>query len=803
MAAITRCALRALDCGLSAVGTRNHSNDPLITASPILLVAAVGSLYTFPVQRRIIPLIFALSGAAGLVFEVVWARQLVLVFGNTTQAVSAILTGFFGGMAIGSWYGGRIADSVERPLRLYGVIEITLAGVVLVTPVTFALIRSAYQLGYGTIGETPSLLPLLRYVLALIALGPATILMGATLPTLTRHLARTDSSLGKEFTALYVANTMGAVFGAAIAGLVLIELLGLSGALLVGASCSATAGIIALAMDRAAAGGSASDISVPRSTNDDAPHDSGSVTLALTFAFVSGFTSLSYQTLWTRLIASGTGSSTYVFTTILTVFLIGLAMGAVEYKRVRGRLRDVAGAIALSQILTGLLAVTGMIAITRLDSLPGAFIWKSLVVVLPATFVMGYGFPASSALIGGTVHSTGRRAGRLLATNTVGAIAGTFIVPFFLIPAFGSPRMIAITASVNVITGIIIAFRGIQVSPRLRTFTIVGALLFAATMTFSIAFRGIFIDPQVARMRALNSPVYESLEDEIASVQSGKQDGRKQLWVTGFSMTTLTVDAKLMPILPLMLRPASRTVLTIAFGMGSSFRSAIIAGLSPEAVELVPSVPEMFEQFYSDAREIKSNPRGRILIGDGRNFVELTDRKYDIIVVDPPPPLQSSGVSIISSREFYEASRRRLTPAGVMMQWVPWGQSLDDFKHHVRTFRSVFTNVMVARGPAGNGFYLLGSDTPLQLTRDNVRSVLERPGVIADISSAYDSPAHDMETWLAAIPELIRLHPDETLTFAGTGPLITDDRPLPEYFLIRLARGDETWLNPDDIRPTK
>ena len=125
-----------------------------------MLVAAGGTFYTLPVQRRIIPLIFALSGAAGLVFEVVWARQLVLVFGNTTQAVSAILTGFFGGMAIGSWYGGRIADRVRRPLRFYAVIELTLAGVVLVTPVTFALIRNAYQSGYSTIGETPSLLPL-------------------------------------------------------------------------------------------------------------------------------------------------------------------------------------------------------------------------------------------------------------------------------------------------------------------------------------------------------------------------------------------------------------------------------------------------------------------------------------------------------------------------------------------------------------------------------------------------------------------------------------------------------------------
>jgi spermidine synthase len=736
-----------------------------------------------------------LSGAAGLIFEVVWARQLVLVFGNTTQAVSAILTGFFGGMAIGSWVGGKAADKSSRPLRLYAALELTLALVVILTPLTFGLIHEAYRTAFSSLEARPSILALVRFGLSMVALAPATVLLGATLPTLTRHLAREASALGAAFTRLYVANTMGAVFGAAAAGFFLIELLGLSGALLVGAACSATAGIIALLfeiLDADATPPVAAPVTQSEKSNVDSRR------LALGFAFVSGFTALSYQTLWTRLIASGTGSSTYVFSTILTIFLVGLAMGGVEYKRVRARLRDVTGAIAISQVSLALIALAGMFAMSSLDSLPGAFMWKSLAVVLPATFLMGFSFPASSALVGGEANEVGSTSGSLLAINTLGAIIGTFIVPFVLIPLLGSPNVLALTACINAVTGVVIVLRR-NIAPSVRQKVIWAGIAFSPALVFTVS-AGRLADPNIARVNRNGGIVYRDAEDEIASVQAGLTKGRKQLWITGFSMTFLTVDAKLMPILPLMLRPESKSTLIIAFGMGSSFRSAMIAGLKTDVVELVPSVPGMFDVFYKDGESFASDPRGRIIIGDGRSHVELTDHRYDIIVVDPPPPLQSSGVSIISSREFYAASMRRLTPSGVMMQWVPWGQSMNDFKAHVRTFRSVFPNVIIAVGPGGNGFYMLGSRVPLAFDRTRVATVLSRPHVVEDISSAYDSPVHTLDEWTDLVPTLVRLGGEEVERFCGAGPSITDDRPLPEYFLLRTINSPSIWLRPEDVR---
>jgi hypothetical protein len=180
--------------------------------------------------------------------------------------------------------------------------------------------------------------------------------------------------------------------------------------------------------------------------------------------------------------------------------------------------------------------------------------------------------------------------------------------------------------------------------------------------------------------------------------------------------------------------------------------------------------------------------------------VELTDRYYDIVVVDPPPPNESSGVSVISSLEFYRSSKARLNPAGVMMQWVPYGQTLDEFKAHVRTFHDVFPQVIIAQGPGGYGFYMLGSDERLAFDDAAVRSVLARPGVLDDLSSAFDSPQDGVDGWAARIPSLVRLSGDQVARFAGPGPLITDDQPLPEYFLIRHTLGPPSpRLHPSQV----
>ena len=301
----------------------------------------------------------------------------------------------------------------------------------------------------------------------------------------------------------------------------------------------------------------------------------------------------------------------------------------------------------------------------------------------------------------------------------------------------------------------------------------------------------IVAQPNEAFILEAGGQIFDSTEDEIASVQAGQIRSTPELWVAGTSMTLLTVDAKLMPILPLIARPDSKRALVVAFGMGTAFRSALIAGLRTDTVELVPSVPDMFGFYYPDAPEVLADPAGRVIIADGRNHLELTTERFDIILTDPPPPIESSGASVISSLEYYEAGRDHLTDGGVMMQWVPYGAPEADFQDHIRTFASVYPHVAVIKGAGGYGAYMLGSASPLSFEPDAIREILARPGVLEDISSAYDSPATTVDGWIDVIARQQWLAGPAVALYAGVGPLITDDRPRPEYFLLRRLSAGE------------
>ena len=196
----------------------------------------------------------------------------------------------------------------------------------------------------------------------------------------------------------------------------------------------------------------------------------------------------------------------------------------------------------------------------------------------------------------------------------------------------------------------------------------------------------------------------------------------------------------------------------------------------------------MFGFYYPDADAVLADPNGRVIVTDGRNHLELTKDRFDIIVTDPPPPIESSGASVISSKEYYEAGRDHLTPNGIMMQWLPYGGTAAEFQDHIRTFAAVFPQVTLVKGAGGYGIYMLGSSSPIAFDEANIREVLARPGVLEDISSAYDSPATTVDEWVDVIARQTWMTDAVARATAGAGPLITDDRPRPEYFLLAQAR---------------
>ena len=181
-----------------------------------------------------------------------------------------------------------------------------------------------------------------------------------------------------------------------------------------------------------------------------------------------------------------------------------------------------------------------------------------------------------------------------------------------------------------------------------------------------------------------------------------------------------------------------------------------------------------------------------MIVTDGRNHLELTDDRFDIIMTDPPPPIESSGAAVISSKEYYEVGQAHLNDGGIMMQWLPYGGRQADLYDHIRTFATVFPNVTLVKGAGGYGIYMLGSARPIAFDPASIREVLGRPGILADISSAYDSPTKTVDGWVSVIARQTWLSGQAVRAAAGPGPLITDDRPRTEYFLLRRLFGD--WL---------
>jgi spermidine synthase len=764
-----------------------------------------------PALRGVVLALFVASGAAGLVYQVVWSRELVLVFGNTTQAVATIVTAFMAGLGFGSLAGGRLADRVARPLRLYGLVELAVAATAALLPLAFHGLAELYRGMWPSLVERPAQLAGVRFGLALAAVAPATFLMGMTLPLLTRYLVRSLDEAGARLGELYAANTAGAMAGTLLAGFVLIEFLGLrlTGYLAVTLNLLAGVGALLLsrrwegtaASDPAAAGrdrgpaGAAARPEIPRSFRPRRR-------IVLAATFVSGFVALALEVLWTRMLAEGTGSNIYIFTTILAIFLLGIAVGSLLYRRFSRPEGERLGHLGLCLAGVGILAqVTVVLGSGVLGH--SASRAATTLVLLPATVLMGYAFPLAGRLATPSVEAAGGSVGLLYAANTGGSILGSFSAAFVLAGSLGTNGSVLLLGGLNLLAGA--ALFAAEPPGRDRVPVATTPSRAARARLVGVALAGLAVLGMVAssldlpvtrtrtenRLRETGLPVTHA-EDELATVDTvGGPEAGRRLLVGGVGMTSLTVDTKLMGYLSKALRPDARDFLVIAFGMGGTYRSGLQLGMRTDAVELSPTVPSRMPVFFPDAERFLNHPDGRVIVSDGRNYVRLSREAYDLIAVDPAPPIESAGSVVLYTREFLTEGKSRLRPGGVFMLWIPYALPLDDFKEHVRTFAGVFGHVRLVLSPGRHGVFMFGSDAPLEFTEPAIRQVLGSPAALRDLNDVPDHPPTDADGWVEVVRRGEWLDDDELRAFVGPGPQITDDRPRSEYFLWRRALMDD------------
>lgn len=756
--------------------------------------------------------LFFLSGASGLIYEVAWTRMLHLLFGDTVLAVSTVLASFMAGLALGSFWGGRLVDRRSRVLPIYAALEVGIGVSAIALPVALGALTPVYVWSHRHLSESFWLFSAARFALAFALLFAPTVLMGATLPVLSRYMVRNTATLGRKVGILYALNTGGAVIGCFVAGYVLLGRYGLTSTVWIGAALNFAIALAVWAGRRWAPEDArpvrapnvpGEDSSAPAERSAEPPaYDGRTVRLVLACFALAGFAALSYEVIWTRALTFFIGNSTYAFSAMLTTVLAGLALGSLASARLSDQRRDRLALLGGLQIMIGAYGLVSIAILGRLfygldgwwegfsNAYWGAPLWltfvKTFAVILPPTLAMGATFPLVGKIVTRGPAAVGRGIGTAYAANTVGAIAGSVVSGFVAIPLLGMHLSLALTALLSVGAGI--ALLASSAVPRLRQGLVYAAVLglFAAVMVAAPALRFADIAGEPER------EVLHYVEDAVGVVKVATDVyDRKLLSINGWSVAgtgTPNLDValvndypeiqKLLAHLPMLLHPAPRRALVIGFGAGgtawSFTRYAALEEL--HIVEFVPNVIRAARFFPEVNHGVLADPRLRVTIDDGRNVLLVTTRTYDVVSVDTLDP-KHAGNGNLYTREFYALSRRVLRPGGIFVQWLPYHQ-VDNasLKLIARTFQHVYPHATLWLNRFKGYALLLGTADPLRIDLAGLQTHFDTPAIQRDLAEVHVATPWQLLESFAMRPETVRRFT------AGDTALNTYDRPHVEFY---------------------
>ncbi|HSG80604.1 MAG TPA: fused MFS/spermidine synthase [Gemmatimonadota bacterium] len=777
----------------------------------------------------VIAVLFFVSGSTALVYEVVWLRSLLLVFGSTTFAASTVLTSFMAGLAAGSWGIGRWIDGRGRPLLVYGVLEIGIGLYALASPHLFQAVEPLYRVLWVGLDPPPLLFALARFALCFLVLFLPTALMGGTLPALSRFAAGLPQGMVGSVGRLYGLNTLGAFGGTLLAGFLLLPGFGLTTTLGLTAGVNIVVGLLSVGIAVAAAkGGEESAQNAGVAVSDDgwkAPVVASRLRrrlIVICFA-LTGCAALVLEVAWTRVLTLVIGPSVYAFSLMLAGFLGGLGLGALIFSWVmdRFRWRGSEPFVALS-MTAGLFAFVTLLAFARLPLLYASLFqrWDAIAdpralfsvgalvsgcVILPATLAMGGLFPAALEAFGIERGAAGRDVGALYAANGGGAIIGAFAGGFLFIPTLGLQGTVLAAAWLYLLVAGGMAW-ATRAAPRAKWLApavlLMGPLLFASAPSWDRALMssGVYhylvgedgtvsIEEYERSLETYDILFYEEglistilVAREVGVYEHLGDSGRvpSVLLVTGGKVDASSVHDMPTQILsahlPLLLHPAPKRVAVIGLASGTTAGSALRHDLeSLDVVEIEPAVVTASHQFdFVNGRPLE-DPRTRVTVADGRTFLLLEDRRFDVIVSEPSNPWMS-GVSNLFTREFFELARERLAQDGIFGQWVQmYGMSPQNLRVLLRTFQSVFPQSFVFNTIPYTDLLLIGSADGLVIDPEALQQRIDEPDILADLQRAGVTDAADL---LARG----RMGPAELATLRGASEILnTDDNAFIEF----------------------
>jgi spermidine synthase len=747
--------------------------------------------------------VFFVSGISALIYEVVWLRILIRMLGCTVYATSTVLSAFMAGLALGSYFLGKRTDRVSRPLRLYAFLELGIGLSALLIPFLFGWLLPVYRWLYAS--ASGPVLVLARAGLVFLLLLIPTTLMGGTLPVLSGILAREKSRFANRMGTLYGVNTLGAVCGVFASGFFLIGQIGEFNTILIGLAGNLCAGAIALVLDRKVLSFRSDPFpeAKPSSRKKIAatqisPYSDRVRRFVIAGFAVSGFVAIGYEVVWTRILQIFLRTSIYAFSMMLGIYLIGIALGSLWGRRFADRLKDPVHAFAVIELAIAFFGILGFRLLVPMDGnfyrfLFGAAgqLWVPVVLILPITICLGVLFPIVSRCFVKGEESVGRSVGQLYSLNTVGCILGSLASGFLMLPVLGTTGSILALAGINLMLGVGLFLSDGRRLRRPAALSVAAAgIIVTAMMTVRMGdIYYTIIKNRIRNELPKDGAVFFHRENVEATttVFGSKTDPLvRSLWINGVGMTKLAVETKIMAHLPILLCENPKDALIVCFGMGTTLRSCMTHdGIRADAVELVPDTYDAFRFFHPDGPEILRNPRVRPFVDDGRNFLLMRNKRYDVITVDPPPPLSSAGTVNLYSREFVSLCSQRLAPGGVLCMWVLSGR-YTELRMLMSTFRSVFPHATLWRSPQNWGFFMIGTKQPLKLPIDRFNDAFKDPKFVSDINE-WDRSVPSGN----AMADLLLLNESQLADFARGAPVMTDDHPYTEFFLWR-------WLfNPD------
>ena len=781
-------------------------------ASPV----ATESLPRRP-RLSVLALCFFLSGATGLVYQVVWQRMLGLVFGHGVHATTAVLVAFMIGLGLGSVLVARRASRFRNLIVAYGWLEVGIGLYCVALPWLLPVVTGAYVSLHRAFGLSYQAYALVQLVFVVVALLVPTTLMGGTLPVLGQALARPRGGLGRTIGLLYAVNTFGAVAGVAVAGYVLLPALGNRLTITLAALANLAVGALAIAYGRARGTDPA-----PAAPLTAPPPLGREARLTLIALAVSGAIAMVYEVAWTRALGFMVGSSTYAFTATLVAFLAGIAGGSMVYAWLWGRRRASTRTFAVLQACIGLATVGTMLLYDRLPELflrgiawsdlpAGVQLTQVLVcsaALLGITAFIGATFPCAVSVVARDAPRAGEDVGRAYAVGTLGAIAGCLAGGLVLIPGLGLQTSLRAAVIANFLLAATLLVAG-GLGGRWRVAGLAAVMLAAVGAWFvppwsrDLLASGVAVYAKdymqvgwagyMARPDDQKFAIAFYRDGPTATVTVHRYGDELQMRLNG-KTEVATDDAMstqlMLGHLPLLLHPGARHVMVL--GLGGGVTAGAIASHPVErvdVVELEPAVVEAARLFAGANAGALDDARVRITVADGRNFLLTTPHDYDVIVSEPSNPWISGRAALFTAEMFHHA-RSRLRPGGIMVQWIQ-GYSLDaeDLKTVVRTFATVFPTFTVWNSGRG-GFLLVGSVGPATV---DVRGIQAR----IDASAAVSQSLAQMQVagW-ADVLGLFMLDAADATRMAGQAALNTDDRLPLEFSAPRAlyrATSESNW----------